>query len=193
MFEPLVLEACKLFSELCFMLMSTSPSPSMIKTAINSKHYVKKSRLGINSIANKRTINLKHSIVQNSHLRDFQGLKIKRVQSNLLFLYGKTVRQKFITWHNSQLKNNYRRSHPYLHRKGLDYVWVQLIRQRKPYLYGYMESIDGRSIQIQARTVKWGWQKCCRDHKIWLIGERNHCWASSTKHFQDLLYVSESS
>ena len=50
-------------------------------------------------------------------------------------------------------------------------------------LYEYMESIGGRKFEMQARTVKWGGQKCCCDHKIWLVGERR----------QNLLDVSESS
>ena len=44
-------------------LMSTSLLPSMIKTTIDSKHSIKKIRLRIDSIINKKTINLKHSIV----------------------------------------------------------------------------------------------------------------------------------
>ena len=51
------------FSLLEVMLMSTSLPPSMIKTAIDSKHYIKKIRLRVDLIINKRTINLKHSIV----------------------------------------------------------------------------------------------------------------------------------
>ena len=45
------------------MFMSTSFHPLMIKTTIDSKHSTKKIRLRIDSIINKRTINLKHSIV----------------------------------------------------------------------------------------------------------------------------------
>ena len=45
----------------------------------------------------------------------------------------------------------------------------------------YMESVGGRNVETQARTVKWGGQKCCRDHKIWFVGGKNYCWARSTK------------
>ena len=45
------------------MLMLTSLPPSMIKTAIDLKHSIKKIRKRIDSIINKRTINLKHLIV----------------------------------------------------------------------------------------------------------------------------------
>ena len=41
-------------------------------------------------------------------------------------------------------------------------------------LYEYMESIGGRNFEMQARTVKWGGQKCCCDHKIWLVGEKKN-------------------
>ena len=40
-----------------------------------------------------KTITLKHSIVSNWDLQDLQGLEIKAVKSNSLFLYGKTVRK----------------------------------------------------------------------------------------------------
>ena len=43
-------------------LMLTSLPPSMIKTAIDLKHSIKKIRKRIDSIINKRTINLKHLI-----------------------------------------------------------------------------------------------------------------------------------
>ena len=46
--------------------------------------------------------------------------------------------------------------HPYLHRKGLDYMWVQLFCWRIPCLYEYMESVGGRNVEMQARAVKWG-------------------------------------
>ena len=52
--------------------------------------------------------------------------------------------------------------------------------------------VGWRNIKIQAKTVKWGGQKCCHNHKMWPVGKRNHCWARFTKHFQNLLDVSES-
>ena len=57
------------FPDSCFfkfieaMLMSSSVPPSMINAKIDSKHSIKKIRLRIDSILNKRTINLKHLVV----------------------------------------------------------------------------------------------------------------------------------
>ena len=73
---------------------------------------------------------------------------------------------------SSHYRRNIRDQHPYLHQKELYYVWVQLFRQRLLCLYEYMKSFGRRKVEMQARTVKWGGQKCCRDHKIWLVGEK---------------------
>ena len=34
------------------------------------------------------------------------------------------------------------------------------------------ESVGGGNVEMQARTGKWGGQKCCCNHMIWLVGEK---------------------
>ena len=69
-----------------------------------------------------------------------------------MFLYG-----KFITLHNSQLQYDYRRNvwnqHPYLHQKGLNYVWLQLFCQRIPCLYEYMK-VGERKLKCRQELSK---------------------------------------
>ena len=58
-----------------------------------------------------------------------------------------------LTTHNYDYRRHVWDRHPYLHRKGLDYVWVQLFRQRIPCLYQYMKSVGGRNAGKNRRNA----------------------------------------
>ena len=73
----------------------------------------------------------------------------------------------------------------YIEKDWITYQYNSFVRGYHDYMNKW-NPLTGETLKCWQEPSK-RWTKMLSRHKVWLVGERNHCWVRSTKHFQNLL------